>query len=367
MGASMRKRSDPRVLVVAPGHGGRGGIDSVVRMYQSTRMWDAMNCRLLATYDDRSALHKILAALKGYMAAPAAILRADIVHVHLAGEISFLRKMPVLFLAKALRRRLILHVHACSEQSLFDKTPRWAWSWALGQSDCVIALSPSWAETIMRHAPEVRVVVVSNPVGAFSSVPRPHASPRVLYVGKLERRKGFDTLLASVPIVLQEFPEVEFWFAGHGELETARSQAEALGISHSVRLLGWVQGSELQAIYDAVDVFCLPSHNEGVPMSMLEAMSRGLPVVCTPVGGVPDVIVDQVNGVLVEPGSAESIAAGILCLLRNPEWAACIARFGRETVETTCSLERVVDQMTTLYEELAASMPGAQLGVGHGI
>jgi len=359
----MKKASNPQVLVVAPGHRGRGGIDSVVRLYQGTRMWNEMNCRMLPTYDDENAIRKVLAALRCYLLAPAALVRAEIVHIHLAGEISLLRKLPVLLMTKALRRRVILHVHACSEESLFVKTPRWAWKYSLGAADRVIALSPSWAESIRRHATGAEVVVVPNPVKLFSpATGKQDLRPRVLYVGKLEARKGFDTLIAAAAIVLKEFPRTEFWFAGHGELGAARSQIERLGIASQVRLLGWIVGSELEQIYNETNVFCLPSHNEGVPMSMLEAMSHALPVVCTPVGGVPDVIVDGSNGLLVTPGSPDSVARGILRLLRDPELAEAIGRSGYKTVQESCSIDAVTDQMSAIYRDLAALPAGVLIG-----
>jgi len=329
-------------------------------------MWEALGCRMLSTYDDRTALRKICAALRGYLLAPAALYRTEIVHIHLAGEISLLRKIPVLVLAKLLQRRLIVHVHACSEESLFEKTPRWAWTYCLNAADCVIALSPSWERAIRKHAPRAQVTVVPNPVKAFRPVARKqNGAPRILYVGKLEARKGYDTLIDAAAIVLREFPQAQFWFAGHGELNAARAHAERCGVLSQVRLLGWVSGDELEKVYDKADIFCLPSHNEGVPMSMLEAMSHSLPVVCTPVGGIPDVIEDGTNGLLVKPGDPESIADGILHLLRDPEFAALVAQSGKEKVEEMCSLEAVEAQMMRIYLDLAQPTRCAPIEIRH--
>jgi glycosyltransferase involved in cell wall biosynthesis len=354
---------NPRVLVVAPGHKGRGGIDAVVRLHQSTDVWNAMGCTMLATYDDRSAARKAWAAASAYAMAPAALLRADVVHMHLAGEISLLRKVPVMAMARAMRRLVIVHIHACSEESLFVKTPRWAWRYMLHAAERVIALSPMWADAIRRHAPGVEVEVVPNPVRLFAArAPQHSDAPRILYVGKLEARKGYDTLLAAAPIVLKEFPRAEFCFAGHGEVEAAQTQAKALGIASSVRLLGWTSGKELERVYEETDVFCLPSHNEGVPMAMLEAMSHAVPVVCTPVGGVPDVIVDGSNGLFVTPGSADSVADGILRLLRNRDVAEAMGRLGQKTVQATCGLDAVAAQMAAIYREVAAPVAGELIG-----
>jgi glycosyltransferase involved in cell wall biosynthesis len=360
----MKKTSRPRLLVVAPGHRGRGGIDSVVRLHEESSLSHEVCWKLLSTYDDASAARKILAALRCYLLAPAALVRTEIVHIHLAGEISLLRKLPVLIMAKALRKHVLVHVHAHSEESLFVKTPRWAWKYSFYAADRVIALSPTWANAIRRHAPHATVVVVPNPVKLFSPTRRRHNddSPRVLYVGRLEARKGYDTLLTAASLVLKKFPQTEFWFAGHGELESARAQAQALGIDSQVHLLGWITGSALEQIYDDMDVFCLPSHSEGVPMSMLEAMSHALPVICTAVGGVPDIIVDGENGLLVTPGNPEAVAMGILRLLRNPKMAESVGRSGYKTVRERCSLDAVGAQMSAIYKELASPAARARDG-----
>jgi glycosyltransferase involved in cell wall biosynthesis len=364
----MNEALNPRVLVVAPGPRGRGGIDSVVGLYKGSDLWNEMNCRMLATYNDKSLTRKLLAALRCYLHAPAALMGVDIVHIHMAGENSLLRKLPILLLAKLSRKRVIVHIHAFSEESLFMKTPRWAWEYSLRAADRVIALSPSWATIIRRHAAYAEVVVVPNPVKVFAPASgKRHSLLRVLFVGKLEVRKGYDTLLAAAAIVLKEFPEAEFWFAGHGELNEAREQAVRLGISSKVRLLGWIAERELQAIYSQVDVFCLPSHNEGVPMSMLEAMSHTIPVVCTPVGGVPDVIVDGTNGLIVEPGSPGSVAAGIVRLFRDSELAGTIGRLGHKTVQETCGIDAVTTQMAAIYRDLAAPVAAVLIGANRAL
>jgi len=359
-------KSYPQVLVIAPGHGGRGGIDSVVRLHGCTDLWQD-TCSMLSTYDDRGACYKIWAALRAYITAPLAIARAQIVHIHLAGETSFLRKLPLLGLSAALGKPIILHVHAHGEESLFRKTPHWAWRFAFRKAQRVIALSPSWAAIIRRHTQHPGVVVVPNPVKRFPPAARDAGlPPRILYVGKLELRKGFDTLIAAAAIVLRSRPDAEFWFSGHGDLPGAEALARTLGISDRVHLLGWLNSEQLEEIYDLAHIFCLPSHNEGVPMSVLEAMSHGLPVVCTPVGGIPDVVAHEFNGLFVTPGDVKGVAAAILRLLQQPGLASSLASSGRSTVQAICSIDVVTGQLKTIYQELTANVSKGAIGVLHG-
>ena len=347
---SMNATVKPRVLVVAPGKVGRGGIASVVHLHQRTRMWSAMRCRLLCTFREGSSMGKILAAGISYLRTPFALMGTQIVHIHAAGESSFLRKLPILFMAKALRKTVILHLHASSEASLFVRTPRWAWRYGLRSADCIITLSPTWENIIRKHVPDATIAVVPNPVRSFSTERRTrNLTPRVLYVGKVEQRKGYDTLLEAAAMLHEEHPNVEFWFAGHGELAEARAYSERLGISSAVRLLGWLSSEELEPIYEQVDIFCLPSRNEGVPMAMLEAMSHALPVVVTAVGGIPDVVRNGHNGLLVMPDNPHSIAEAISRLLLDPGRAECFAAAGQRTVQQSCDLEDVGDQLAQIY------------------
>ena len=281
----------PRVLVVAPGMTSRGGIVSVVRLHMSMPLWKEMRCDLLETYDDGGSWAKVRAACRAYLLAPGKVLRADLVHLHLAGELSLLRKLPIVALARFFRKPLLVHVHASSPESLFSATPAWAVRFVLSNADRVIALSRSWASLIGAQVPGTKTCIVPNPVQTFTPTRAAGArKPVVLFVGRLEARKGYKTLLQAAAIVLRRFPDTQFWFAGHGELEAAAAEAERLGIRSSVCLMGWTNSEKTASLYEQASVFCLPSHNEGVPMSVLEAMSHGVPVVCTRVGGLPEFV-----------------------------------------------------------------------------
>ncbi len=349
----MHPRRPQKILVVAPGRDTRGGITSVIRLHSRADVWQAMNCRLLSTHDDRGKWRKLTAALKAYIQAPGLVGKSSLVHVHLAGEMSLMRKLPIIALAKAMRRPVIVHVHAQSPESLFIDTPRWAVNYAFRNADLVIALSQNWAEMIRRRSPASNVVIVPNPVLAHRcNTPSGNGCQRVLFVGKLEARKGYADLIQAAKIVHAAFPNVQFWFAGHGELENAGRLAKELGLENSIRLLGWVEEEALTQMWGQATIFCLPSHNEGVPMAVLEAMSHGVPVVCTPVGGLPELIEDGRNGLFARPADPTSIAEAILRLLRDEALQKSIGEAGYRTVHQKCGLQTVSDRLRTIYQEL---------------
>src|ERR1700761_8887990 len=167
MGVAMGRTRAKRVLVVGPGISEKGGISSVLRLHRQTAAWKEMHCRLLITYLDGSVSSKIRIAIKSYFLAPFLLRHSDLVHVHLAGQSSLLRKLPIALWARLLGKPMLVHVHAFSPESLFERTPVWAYRFVLGTASRVVALSERWAQAIHRHMPEARVVVIPNPVLEF--------------------------------------------------------------------------------------------------------------------------------------------------------------------------------------------------------
>jgi glycosyltransferase involved in cell wall biosynthesis len=356
---SITEWGNRKVLVVAPSVTARGGIVSVLRLHMEMPLWREANCELLSTYVDGTTFRKALAALRAYLLAPVKIAKSDIVHVHVAGQFSLLRKLPIALIARLFRKVLVVHVHAFSSESLFEATPSWAIRLVLGHADRIIALSDGWAKVIRDHLPHARVSVIPNPVPE-RAVGLKDRRRIVLFAGKLEPRKGYLTLLQAAPLVLEKYPDAQFWFAGHGELDAASKEAARLGVTGSVHLLGWTNCDTLNSLYQESTVFCLPSHGEGVPMSVLEAMSHATPVVCTPVGGLPEIIVDGENGLFANVGDATSVGKSILHLLDDPAYASSVACAGRRTVQQVCGMKMVEDRLLQLYQRVTLQQGESQ-------
>jgi glycosyltransferase involved in cell wall biosynthesis len=351
-----------RILVVGPGGGVRGGIDAVISAHKATETWHSYGCELLCTYRDTSPLAKIRAALTAYVVFLRKVRRARVVHVHLAGETSLLRKLPIVALARFCTKPIVVHVHAAGPESLFERTPGWAVRFVLRSADRVVALSRTWSEIIRRQVPDAKVTIIPNP----ATMPRATdcvdgREPVVLFLGKLEGRKGYLDLIQAAKRVIQIVPSARFVFAGHGQTAQAEQTAAQLGISQAVRCLGWVDRKDLTHLLQRAAVFCLPSYDEGVPMAMLDAMSHGLPVVTTPVGGIPDLVFHNQNGILVTPGMIGQLTDELIRLLENKDGLRSrLGNAGRVTVEQFCGLDKVAAALAQLYDELAPEPFGSR-------
>lgn len=194
------------------------------------------------------------------------------------------------------------------------------------------------------------------------ALPAPGAPLRVLFMGWLDRAKGIFELLAAARMLhaMPGMPDFTLHFAGGGaHADALRTEAGADIRSGEVVMHGWVGGEEKTALLRAADVFVLPSYGEGMPNSMIEAMATGLPVVVTPVGGIPDVIVDGENGILVPPRDAARLRAALAGLLDSPERRAALGAAARETARERFGVERGARDLAGVVNAVIAGRPAS--------
>jgi len=178
-------------------------------------------------------------------------------------------------------------------------------------------------------------------------------APLVGFVGRLTGVKQPGLYLEAARMVAAREPETRFVFVGDGELRAELEQrAAAAGLADRVVFAGWQ--TEMPAVYAELDVLALTSANEGTPVTVIEALAAGVPVVATAVGGVPDVISDRETGLLVPRGRADLLAEGILEVVGDPERARGWARAGQKAVLERYSLHRLGEDMAAIYTDLLA-------------
>lgn len=185
---------------------------------------------------------------------------------------------------------------------------------------------------------------------------RPGA-PLLLTVARMTWQKGHDTLLAAAPKVLARYPEACLAWVGDGpERPRLEAQAHALGLSGNIRFLG--QRQDVAALLGAADLFVLPSRFEGHPLSALEALASGLPVVGTRVCGLDEAVVHGETGLLVEPDRPEELAAAIVELLADGGLRRRMGRAGRQHVAARFTARAMAQATEQLYQSLLREVKG---------
>ena len=347
-----------RIVMLGTSPQTRGGIAAVIAAYRAAGLFERWPVEYVATHCEGSWPRKLLAAARA-LRRFAALLAAEpgtVVHVHCASRASFWRKCVFMAIAHAARRPVILHLHGGGFARFYEREcgllRRRIARFFLERAACVIAVSERWRAWLAQVGAVRQVVCIPNPV-RIGPVPPPGGRRNaVLFLGRLTREKGVDELLQAFAGLRAQLPEVELVCAGAGELEAAQQLAARLGVEESVRFPGWIGPEERQAWLRRAAVLALPSHAEGSPMCLLEAMAAGVPVVATAVGGIPDVVRHGVNGLLVAPGDAAELERALRRLLRDPRLAAALGAAGREVVREHHAPERVLAQLEGVYARL---------------
>lgn len=347
-----------RVVMLGTAPETHGGISAVVEAWRAGGLFERWPVDYVATHCDGGAGAKLVAAARGLRRFLALLLehRRALVHVHCASRASFWRKCVFMAIAHAARCPVVLHLHGGEFARFYEDEcgalRRRLVRLVLGRAACLIALTEHWRAWLAGVTGHANVVCIPNPVRAQPALARRGRRHVVLFLGRIEDAKGMPELLRAFADLRGSVPDVELVCAGSGGIEAAARQAEALGIGGAVRFPGWVGEAEKRAWLARASVFVLPSRAEGLPMSLLEAMAAGVPVVASAVGGIPDVVKHGVNGLLVAPGDTLDLLRAMRRLLREPQLAAALGAAGRETVRAQHSPEQALARLGEVYASL---------------
>ena len=256
-------------------------------------------------------------------------------------------------MARKAGKRVILHDHDGEFAKAFEEggeAYRRDVRETFGVADRVVVLSEEWRDYFAENVCDPsKKIDVHNGVCVPAQPCSPCSHQDVLFLGRLDANKSPDVLLRASREVLKRFPETKVIFGGDGEVEKNEALAKELGIADRCEFHGWVSGDEREALFERAAVYCLPSKNEGLPMSVLESMARGIPTVATPVGGIPQVIENGTTGFLVKVDDVEALAEKLMLLLGNSTLRKTVGAASRETIKRSFSIERSVDEIVEVY------------------
>lgn len=350
-----------KVVMIGTHYNTMGGISSVVGVYRAAGLFDRCQISYIATHRDGTAVQKLSILVQAWLRFMIGLLcfRWQIVHVHVSSRASFWRKTLFVLPAFAFGRAVVLHLHGAEFKIFFGEECS-DWQKAVvrhvfRRSRCVIVLSPSWKAWVETHCPNRDVRVVFNPVLFREHATKPdnsYAARRILFLGRLGKRKGAYDLVDALAALKRDGLDATVLMGGDGEVDQVREYANRAGVGEQVQFLGWVRGADKQRHLDDATVYALPSYNEGLPMGVLEAMEAGLPVVSTPVGGIPDAVTPSVEGALVQPGDVPALAEALKQLLSQPELARQQGLAARAKIRGHFSHLAVEPQLKSVYEDV---------------
>lgn len=333
---------------------------SVVKNYLTYNHWDNYKIKFIPTHIDCNKYVLIfyfgLHFIKIWW--NVVFSHYDIAHLHVAERGSFWRKT---FLLKFLKRhhiKVILHHHGAEFEDFYNsctKNQKDKIKNALTAADMNIVLSKRHINIIKSKAPNACVKVLYNAVFTYPYNPYSLKSKDILFLGRLGIRKGTLDLLDAIKIINDQLPsETKIYLCGDEGENLVKNKVKALGIQHRIAHIGWITGEKKNKIIKNVMLNVLPSYNEGLPMTILETMSMGIPNISTNIASIPEVIHDGENGYLIEPGDIKELGEKILFLIRNKEKRKSFSERAYREITDHFSLSHHICILKSIYKELTS-------------
>lgn len=346
-----------KVLVVATSQKTRGGITSVVKAHQKGKQWKEFHCKWIETHIDKGAVSKLWYLIKGFIVYLALLPFYDIVHIHTSEPPSAIRKCLFVWWAKVWNKRIIVHFHAFSPDTTIRSKHQNIYKYLFNKADVVIVLSNLWKQYVndVFHLGN-KVAVVYNPCTTEVTNKQYPKKKQILYAGTVNARKGYADMIKAFATIAKKYPDWEIVFAGNGEIEQGKNLAKELGLEKQTVFLGWINGDSKDKVFKEATIFCLPSYAEGFPMAVLDAWAYGLPVITTPVGGIPDIAIDGKNVLLFNPGDTKALALQMERLITNITLRNSIAQESVQLAQTTFNIETINQQIGHIYKTLSSSL-----------
>lgn len=315
-----------KIITVGPDyHNHRGGVGAVIEVY--SRNFETFN--FISTYKEGSVLFKVAVFFLGVTRLFLKLIsdrKIKIIHIHGASYGSFYRKFIVFVIGKYFfRKKIIYHIHGGGFQKFYEgnnSISKRLVRLFLRKADVVICVSLSCMEYFRLNLKTKKITTLPNIIDYPNANKNNsgHAIITFLFLGLITEAKGvFDLINVIVKNKDRYRNRIRLLIGGNGKTGKLIDLINKNGIRDIVEFLGWVGGDHKTAAFNRSDVYILPSYVEGSPISILEAMSYGMAVIATTIGGIPELVKNKENGLLIEPGNLDQMENALNYFVMNPE------------------------------------------------
>lgn len=336
-----------------------GGVSSVIKLMKTMPFWKKYQCGWLGTQIQRGYIVKLWYALKAYLKALFVIWRYDIIHFHtVPDKICLIIQLPIFLLALLGRKKIIMHIHMGNQ--LEDHTDNNLFIWCLKRADCIVLLAKKWRNLFEVLFPSVKVktTVIYNACAPVPSIDYSVKERSIIFAAHLDGNKRADLLLKAWDKLNGDYPDWHVTIMGNGDVDTYSRMCRDMGLDGSVTFTGYITGKQKDDIWSKASIYCMCSRHEGFPMVVLEAWARGVAVVTTPVGGLPDVIEEGKNCLTFPFDDSEVLTSQLRKLIDSPELRRSMAEYSKVFGEEKFAPEKINECIEKLYESLLSKIEG---------
>jgi len=345
------------VLMVGSDTSVKGGMSTIINLYASSGIFETVSMYLPSHIEGNIFFKTIYftSFLIKYLYVLIFSSSIKIIHVHSSYNGSFFRKAIILYLAKFFNKKTIFHLNGSQFNIFYEKSfglIKALIRFTLNKTDLILVVSEQWKKDIEAKHINSRIEILYNPVLVQEIQKQKEESDLVkaLFMGKIGHRKGAYDVLEAAKLIND--PKIKITLYGDGETQKLKDLAEKFNLEQNIRIADWISDDKINEAYQNADIYILPSYNEGLPLSVLEAISRGIPVISTNIGGIPEAVKNEVNGFLIEPGDYNLLADKILLLANNKLLRDQMGAEGYKIAKDKFDVNIIINKLMTFYKEL---------------
>lgn len=340
-----------RVLMLGPARSVNGGISSVVNNYYSAGLDKSIQLQYIETMEDGSKVHKLIIAVKALGKFITKVSKCEVVHIHMASDVSLYRKIPFIWLTKIFGKKLVIQQHGGNIQHFFYSEcgirKQQFIRKTLQKADVFLVVASYLKDLFKDIVEEEKIEILTNAIDIPKEVNPDYSSQKVLFLGRLCKEKGIEELLEAGKDLKQEFPKLELYLGGVWLEEELKKKADECG--EFVRYLGWIDAKKKDEYLRMCNIFVLPTYFEGLPMSLLEGMAYGCACVASEVGGIPQVMTDRKDGLMISAKDVQELKNALRELLQNQKLQKELGANARKKVTENFEISKSVQMLTEIY------------------
>lgn len=341
--------------MVGPARSVNGGISTVVNNYYNAGLDEKIELQYIGTMEDGSKRHKLKVAVIALLKFVKEVRHYEIVHINMASDSSLYRKIPFIYLTKLFRKKLIIHQHGGNFQEFYysqcGEIKRKFIKKTLEKADVFMVVAAYLRDIFKEIITEEKLIVLSNAIEVPKEFKDKHTGNKLLFLGRLCKEKGIRELLEAVSELKEEGQAVELYLGGVWVETELKEMADKY--KDFIYQLGWLGKEDKEKYLRECNIFVLPTYFEGLPMSLLEGMAYECACVASAVGGIPQVIDHNRNGILIKPKEKESLKEAIRCLLSDIELQKKLGKAGRQKVVQEFELYHNMEKLMNVYRQLS--------------
>lgn len=345
-------KDNKKVMMVGSAEKSNGGVTTVLKILKASPIWKKYNCYWLGTQIQGNKIRKIYYCLKSYFTALFIINKFDIIHFHTVPDISLLVQLPVYILALLWKKKIILHLHVGNQIEDFKSSK--LFHFCIKHSSEVLLLANLWVEKFKNLFPEYNIPCdyLYNAFQPVKAIEYSKHTKTIIFAAHLNANKAYDILLKAFKEIHNKYPDWKLIVMGDGEITKAKNLANQLHIEKKVLFTGYVTGDKKEKYFQEGSIFCLCSYKEGFPMVVMEAWAYGIPVITTPVGGLPEVIKENVNAITFQFGNVQELSEKLEYFIKNPQKRFEISSYSQKFVSQFFSIESISQKLDSIYQNI---------------